>query len=208
MRFTLGDSCHEPPDDRRQLCARLGSIGVDAAYEIVLLVGHDPWTWRDSVIPAGGVAVVGGLHGAVVIVAAVDLGVAVVEAAAVVEVQPIDDPVLPLGLVVYRGALHVILTEAHAWHDKEAIDLVAHNRHRSHVGNRQVVKAPHRRTAEATAGSLNEIVVLGRLIVDGRDPAVSVGTERVLCGSVGVPARVWYRRCGRLDDGDVQRLTV
>src|SRR5438270_13927508 len=86
MRFTLGDSCHEPPGDRRHLCACLGSIGVDAAYEIVLLVSQDPWAWRDSPIPASGVAVLGRLHGAVFIVAAVDLGISLVAVTAVVDV--------------------------------------------------------------------------------------------------------------------------
>src|SRR4051794_3264584 len=90
MRFTLGNGCHKPPGDSRQLCAVLRAILVAAAYEIVLLVGNDPWTRRDSVVPAVGVAVVGGLHGAIVIVAAVVLGVAVVEATAIIEVQSID----------------------------------------------------------------------------------------------------------------------
>ena len=51
-------------------------------------------------IPGGGVAVVCGFHGAVVVVAAVNLGVAVIEAAAGVEVVAVDDPVLPFGLIV------------------------------------------------------------------------------------------------------------
>ena len=52
-----------------------------------------------AVIPVGRVAEIGGFHGPVVVIAAVDLSVAVVEAAAGVEVPPVL-----LRLVVYRGA--------------------------------------------------------------------------------------------------------
>ena len=118
-----------------RVCADFGSIRVDAADQVVLLVGHDPRAGSASVIPGAGVAVVGGFHGAVVVVAAVGLGVAVVEAAAGVEVQAVDDPVLALRLVVDRGALRVVIAEAHARLDEDAVDLVAHDRNRRHVGD-------------------------------------------------------------------------
>ena len=159
-------------------------------------------------IPGRGVAEVGGFHGAVVVVAAVDLGVAVVEAAAGVEVLAVDDPVLPLRLVVDRGALRVVLAEAHARRDEDAIDLVAHDRNRRHVGDRQVVEAAHGRAAESAAGRLGQIVVLGRLVVDRGDPAVGVGAERVLRSRVGVSARIRNRRRDGLDNADVQGLAV
>ena len=161
-----------------------------------------------SVIPGRGVAEVGGFHGAVVIVAAVDLGVAVVEAAAGVEVQAVDHPVLPLRLVVHRGALRVVLAEAHARRDEDAVGLVAHDRNRRHVGDRKVVEPTHGRAAESAAGRLGEIVVLGGLVVDGADPAICVGAERVLRGGVGVSARIRNRRRDRLDDANVQGLAV
>ena len=160
------------------------------------------------VIPGGGVAVVGGFHGAVVVVAAVDLGVAVVEAAAGVVVLAVNHPVLPLRLVVDRGAFRVVLAQAHARLDEDAVDLVAHDRNRRHVGDREVVKSTHGRAAESAAGRLGEVVVLGGLVVDGGDPAVGVGAERVLRGRVGVSARIRNRRRDGLDDADVQGLAV
>src|SRR6202044_1297040 len=114
MRFSLADCGHETPGDAGQIWTAFGTILVDATSEIVLLVGHNPWTVTISAIPRRGVAEVEGLHGAVVIIAAVDLGVAVVETATGVEVLTIDDPVLPLRLVVYCGALHIVLAQSHA----------------------------------------------------------------------------------------------
>ena len=146
-------------------------------------------------IPAGGVAVVGGFHGAVAVVAAVGLGVAVVEAAAGVEVLAVDDPVLPLRLVVDRGALRVVLAQAHARLDEDAVSLVAHDRDRRHVGDREIVEPAHGRAAESAARRLGEVVVLAGLVVEGGDPAVRVGAERVLRGRVGVSARI-RRRLG------------
>ena len=73
----------------------------------------------------------------------------------------VDDPVLPLGLVVHRGALRVVLAEAHARRDENAVDFVAHDRDRRHVGNRKVVKPTHRRAAESAAGRLVRWLCLG-----------------------------------------------
>ena len=110
----------------------------------------------------------------------------------------VDDPVLPFRLVVDRGALRVVLAEAHARLDEDAVDLVAHDRNRRHVGERDVVKPAHGRAAESAAGRLGEVVVLGGLVVDGGDPAVGVGAEGVLRGRVGVSARIrTARRAGR-----------
>ncbi len=114
----------------------------------------------------------------------------------------------PSGLVVDRGALRVVLAEAHARRDEDAVGLVAHDRDRRHVGEREVVEPTHGRAAESAAGRLDEVVVLGGLVVDGGDPAVRVGAERVLRGRVGVPARIRDRRRDGLDDADVQGLAV
>src|SRR6185437_5381777 len=105
VRLALGYGGHEPRGDVRQGRAQLGgTAGVDAAHQVVLLVGHDPRAGRVSVVPGGGVSEVGGLHGAVAVVTTVDLGVAVVETATIVEMVTVDDPVLPLRLVADRGA--------------------------------------------------------------------------------------------------------
>src|SRR3954452_7964028 len=105
MRFTLGHRGHESPGDARQVGAEFGTIRVDAAHEVILLVGHDPRSGTAPAIPGGGVSVIRGFHGAVVVVAAVDLSITVVEAAAGIVVMAVDHPVLTLGLVVDCGAL-------------------------------------------------------------------------------------------------------
>ena len=114
MWLALGHRGDESPGDIRQVRAEFGAIRVDAADQVVLLVGHDPRAGRVAVIPAGGVAEVGGLHGAVVVVAAVDLGVAVVEATAGIEVPAVDNPVLSFRLIVDGSALGVVHAQAHA----------------------------------------------------------------------------------------------
>ena len=53
---------------------------------------------------------------------------------------PVDDPVLPLGLVVDRGAFHIVLAKPHARFDEHAVDLVPHDRNRGHVRNRKGVE--------------------------------------------------------------------
>src|SRR5262249_5973609 len=160
----------------------------------VLLVGHNPWTGGLTAIPGSGVAVVCGFHGSVVIVAAIDFGVAIIEAAAGVVVVAINDPILPFRLIIDRGSLYVVLAQANTRRDEDAVRLLAHDRDRRHVGNREVIKPAHARAAESAAGRLDEVVVLGRLVVDFGNPAVSVGAERVLCGRVGVSARIRRRR--------------
>src|SRR6185369_6799721 len=110
-----------------------GSFVVDTAHQVVFLVGHDPRTGSRTAIPGGGVAVIGGLHGAVAIVAAVGLGVAIVETATGVVVLAVNNPILPLRLVVDRGTLSIILAKAHARLDEETVDSVAHDRNRRHV---------------------------------------------------------------------------
>ena len=115
---------------------------------------------------------------------------------------------LPLRLVVHRGALRVVLAEAHARRDEDAVGLMAHDRHRCHIGDREVVEPTEGRAAESAPRGLDEVVVPGGLVVDGGDPAVRVGAERVLRGRVGVSARIRNRRCDGLDDADVQGLAV
>ncbi len=55
----------------------------------------------------------------------------------------VNDPLLSLRLVVYCGALGVVHAEAHARLDEDAVRIVAHDRHRCHVGDREVVVATH-----------------------------------------------------------------
>jgi hypothetical protein len=50
--------------------------------------------------------------------------------------------------------------------------------------------------------------VPGRLIVDDADPAIGAGAEPILCGCVGVSARIGNWRGSRLDNTNVQSLAV
>jgi hypothetical protein len=189
MRFALGDGGHEPGGDARQIGAEFRrATRVDAAHQVVLLVCHDPRAGWISVIPGAGGAEVAGFHRAVAIVAAVDLGIAVVEAATAVVVLTIDDPVHTLGLVVDRDAVGVVVAETHAGLDENAVRLVSADGDRRHVRDREVVEAAHGRAAESAPGRLGQVIVLGRLVVERRDQAGRAGAEPVLRGRVGIPA--------------------
>ncbi len=156
-------------------------------------------------IPVRGVAEIGRLHRAVVVVAAVGLGIAVVKAAAVVVVVPADHPILALRLIVHRCSLRIVLAQSHAGRNEHPVYLVPHDRHRRHVRQRKMVEAAHRRTAESAARCLDQMVVLGRLIVNDRDPAVGVCAECVLSRRVRVSAGV---HGGGLNHADVESLAV
>ena len=206
VRLTVRHRRDEAPGDGVEALAELVvRVVVDTAHEIVLLVGHDPRARGLAVVPDGLVAEIGRFHGAVAVVAAVGLGVAVVEAAAGVVVVAADHPVLALGLVVHGRAGGVVETHAHARGDEQAVDLVAQDVDRGPISDGNVVVAAHRGTAEATARGLVQVVPLAGLVIEDRDPAVGVLAEGVLRIGVGIAARVVRR--GR-DDADVQRLSV
>src|SRR6185437_3945817 len=122
MRSAFGHGSDEPPCNVRQIHAVLGTIRINATDEIVFLVRHDPRAGKSSVIPRRSVAVVCGFHGAVIVVAAISFGVTVVEAATIIEVQSVDDPVLPLSLIIHCSASGIVITKPHAWLDEDAID--------------------------------------------------------------------------------------
>ena len=60
-------------------------------------------------IPGIGVTEVSGFHGAVAIIAAVNLAIAIVEAASAVIVMAVHDPVLPLRLVIDRCPVWIVI---------------------------------------------------------------------------------------------------
>ena len=205
VRFAVGRGRHESPLDDRQV-AVLGSIRGDTTHQVVLLVGHDPRSGRRAVIPRRGVAEVSGFHGSGVIIAAVNLGVAVIKAAAVVVMMAVHDPILPFRLVVHRGAVRVVVAKTHARRDEDAINLVAHDRYRRPVGDRDIVKSTHRHlSAGGTGRRLGQIVAMPGLVVNLGDPAISIGAESVLCGRVRVSAPI---RGGGLHHTDIQCLAV
>ena len=206
VRFAIGGCRHEAPADAGQALAILVvRIGVHASHEVVLLVGHDPRTRSVTVVPQRLVAVVGGLHGAVAVVAAVGLGVAIVEAAAGIVVVSVDDPVLAFGLVVDSRAVRVVLPQAHARHEEETIDFMPHQGDGGHVRDGHRVESAERGPDKGAAGSLIQVVALAGLVIKDGDPAGGVLAEFVLRGGVGIAARI---AGGSGDDADVQRSPV
>src|SRR6266496_4304015 len=155
VRFALRDGGYESPGDVRQVHAHFRSIRIDATDEIVLLVSHHPRARRIPVIPPGCVAEVSGFHGAVVVVAAVDLSIAVIEAAAGIVVSAVDDPVLPLSLIVDCGAFRVVLPEAHSRLDEYAVHLVSHDCDWRHVGDGKIVEPTQSRAVESATRCLD-----------------------------------------------------
>ncbi len=140
--------------------ADAGVIGVGAAVDpgeqAVLQVGHDPGAVAAARAPALVVAEVEGLHVAVAGVQAVGLGVAVVEAAAAIEVRAVEDGVHALGLVAGGDAVGVVVAVARPGGDVDAVRLVPADGDRRLEGVGEVV-----RPAGRPAGRrLGEVVAL------------------------------------------------
>ena len=206
MRLAVRKSGDETPGDALEaLAIFVVGIVVDTADEVVLLVCHDPRAGSVAMIPHRLVAVVCGLHGAVAVVTAVGLGVAVVEAASGVVMVAVDDPVLAFGLVIHGSALGVVPAVAHARGDEHAVDLVPVQVNRGPVGKGDIVESSHGRSAEASAGSLLQMVLIAGLVIYDGDPAVGVLAELVLGGCVGISAGILGRR---LYNADVEGLAI
>ena len=90
--------------------------------------------------------------------------------------------------------------------DEDAVDLVPHDRNRRQCGERRLWSKAG--PLNAPRGGWVMLYRPGRLVVEGGNPAVGVGAERVLCARVRVSARVRHRRGGRLHDANVQALAV
>jgi len=206
MRLTVGGSCDESPSDARKTLAVLIVRAVGhTTNEVVLLVGHDPRTRSVTMVPERLVAIVCGLHGTVTVIAAVGLGVTVVEAAAGVEVMTVDDPVLAFCLIIYCSTPRIVLTHTHSRNDEDTIDLVTVEGDRGHVSDRKGVESAKCRTNEGSARCLIKVIGLFGLIVKDCDPTGSVGTELVLCSSICITT--WIT-CAWLHDTDVEGLEV
>src|SRR5581483_10856852 len=96
VRAAVDDGGGVPVVDRRVV----GVVArVDSGEQAVLQVRVDPRAVAGAVAPYPDVAEGDRFHGAVAVVAAVGLGVAVVEAAAAVVVRAVEDGVLALGVV-------------------------------------------------------------------------------------------------------------
>ena len=156
-------------------------------------------------VPRRLVAEVGGFHRTVAVVAAVGLGIAVVEAASGIVMVAADYPILAFGLVVHGRAHGIVQAQAHARGDEQAVDLVAHHVHRRPISHGNIVVTAHRGAAEAAARSLIQMVSLAGLIIQDRYPAVSVLAESVLRFRIGITARIVR---SRRDHADVQGLAI
>ncbi len=140
-----------------------------------------------SAIPGSRISKIERFHRAVVIVTAIGLRVAVVEAATCIEVLSVDDPVFSFRLIVDCCALRIIMAQAHSRLNESAVDLMAHDGDWSHVGDGKVVGSAQSRAAETTARRLREVVVLRRLIVDRGDPAVRIRAKVILAAASAYP---------------------
>ena len=206
VRLAVGGRRDEAPGDGLEALAELVfRVGIDTAHEVVLLVGHDPRARFLTMVPRRLVAEVGGFHRAVAVVAAVGLGVSVVEAATGIVVVAADHPVLALGLVIDGRAGGIVQAQAHARRDEQAVHLVAHHAHRRPVRHGNVVVPAHRGAAEAAARGLVQMVPLPGLVVQHRDPAIRVLAERVLRRRIGITARIVGRGAHHID---IQLLPV
>ena len=161
MRLSVGCGGNETPADAGQVGAVLVvRIRIYATHQVILLVGHDPWSGSLSAIPGRLVAEIGSLHGAVTVIAAVCLGVAVVKAAAGVVVMSVYHPVLAFGLVIDCGAVGIVPAQAHSGGDEDTIYLVSHDGYGCPVCHRNVVEAAHGMTAESSARGLLQVIAL------------------------------------------------
>src|SRR5581483_11400534 len=203
VRAAVDDGGGVPVVDRRVV----GVVArVDSGEQAVLQVRVDPRAVAGAVAPYPDVAEGDRFHGAVAVVAAVGLGVAVVEAAAAVVVRAVEDGVLALGVVTGRRAGRGVVPVAGARRDVDPVGLVAVERGRRGGRVGQVVRAGR----GAARRGLSQVVVVPGLVVDYGDHAAGAGAERVLRRGVGVSvdhadvARAVVRRAAHL----VQRAGV
>ena len=128
---------------------------------------------------------VDGFHGAGAVVVVVGLGVAVVEAAAVVGVRAVEDRVLALRRVAGRDVPGAVIAVAVARGDVDAVDLRAVD----HGGRRRRVREGVRAAGRAARGRVGEVVAVARLVVDLGDDTSRARAEGVLRRRVGDAAR-------------------
>src|ERR1039457_1800635 len=119
--------------------------------------------------------------------------------AAAIVVRAVDYVVNTLGLVVDRYASGIVIPEAHARHDVDAVRLVAADRNWRHVRDRLRVKSALRRTLKGSWRRLVKMVAFAGLVVDEVHDAGCFGAERVLRDRIGVSARL---------EADVQRFAI
>ena len=176
-RLPLDDGGDEAGGDGR-VARVLG--GALAREQAVLEIGHDPGPAAGAGAPDGAVAVVDGLHVAVARVRVAGLGVAVVEAAAVIVVRPVDDGVDALRRVALRRPAGGVAAVARAGRDEDAVRPLPVQRDRGARRAGQAVVATGFRAAEAAGRSLHEVVIAAGLVVYNRDEAGRAGAEVVL----------------------------
>ena len=189
VRSAVNHLGHEPPVDALEgLAVFVVRIFIDAAHQVVLLVGHKPRARIVSVIPLGFYSKVGGLHCSVAVVSGVCLCVAVVKAAAVAVMVAVDHPVLAFCLVIHGGSGGIVPSHSHSGYNERSVNLVTVQSHGCQVCKWNVVHSAHRRAYHIAARGLDQMVLLGRLVVYDGNEAVCVRTEGILGGRIGISA--------------------
>ena len=117
----------------------------------------------------------------------------------------VDDVVDTLRLIVNRNVGGIVISKSHARHDIDAVSFVPADCNGSHVSNRQSVKGTLVRAFECSGGHLRQVITLARLVVEGSDPADSVGAEGVLSCCVSISSRI---ALFGLDHTNVESLAV
>src|SRR5262249_5589915 len=142
---------------------------------------HDPGAVAGTEAPDLDVAEVDGLHGPGAVIVVIGLGVAVIEAAAAVEVGAVEDGVLAFEVVAGGDVPGAVVAVAVTRCDEDSVGCVATDRHRGGGSVREAVRAAGR----AAARRVGEVVAVAGLVEDLGDDARGAGAERVLRGGVG-----------------------
>ena len=161
-------------------------LGAVAGEEPRFHVGHDPRAFAVSASPGGGGAVIGSFHRARAHGAAVGGRVAVVEAAAAVEMGSVNYVIHALRLVIDSESPGVVAAIAHSRHDVHAVDLVAVQQHRRHIGQGGVVEASLVGPLEGARRRGQQVIAHAGLVVDHGDAAHRPGEEGVLRRGIGI----------------------
>ena len=161
---------------------RVGSVflWVEAREQAVLNISHDPRAVAGAKAPNGAGAKVDGLHVAITRIAIARLGVAVVEAAGIIVVSPVEDRVRALRPVAYSCAAGGVVAVASAGRDEDTVRLLTVQRDRCANRAGQVIVAIRFRTVEAAGRSLGKVITAAGLVVNDGDEAGRAGAEGVL----------------------------
>ena len=206
MRLSISCSRDETPVDALEgIAVFVIRIRIDATYEIVLLICHNPRTCAMSIIPGFLGAEICRFHGTVTVVSAVCFRIAVVKAAPGVVMMSAYDPILAFCLVVHGRTMSIVPSQAHTGSNEYSINLVTHECSRCGICERNVVESSHCRTAEPSARCLIQVISIAGLIVKYGNPAVCILAELILRCGIRISSRV---ACTCFDDLNIDGFAV